>query len=419
MVSARAALRQPLTIVLLVAFALRLAWALLVPVIPQSDAAMYDSFAREILAGHGYVFPGGRETAYWPVGASALYAVAYAIFGTGGLGVAVFNVAMGTAMAGLGYGIARLRFGERAGLIAGLLIACWPTWIAFATVPNSEMPYALLLMLAILLRTPNPVAPAQAGASGGKSATLPHWLLRNILAAACLAGSAYMRPIVMPLFVALPLFDWLRHRDWKRMGLDLIATLLVAAALIGPWAMRNKALFGHPVPISTNFGANLWMGNNPQSNGGYMALPQTGIANEVERDQHFKQTAIAFIKAHPGRYLTLTAHRVPLSLDRESVGIAWNSEALPDGLLTPLKALATIYWLAAFLLSLAGFVLLMRQSLLNLFDPVIVAVGLVFATAILVVGGDRYHLPADPFIAIVAAYLLAHFWPGQKKAAAN
>jgi len=402
-VSARAALRQPLTIVLLVAFALRLVWALLVPVIPQSDAAMYDSFAREILAGHGYVFPGGRETAYWPVGASALYAVAYAIFGTGGLGVAVFNVAMGTAMAGLGYGIARLRFGERAGLIAGLLIACWPTWIAFATVPNSEMPYALLLMLALWIR----LLPR------------PHWLVRSILAAACLAGSAYMRPIVMPLFVALPLFDWLRHRDWRRMGLDLIATLLVAAALIGPWAMRNKALFGHPVPISTNFGANLWMGNNPQSNGGYMALPQTGIANEVERDQHFKQTAIAFIKANPARYLALTAHRVPLSLDRESVGIAWNSEALPDGLLTPLKALATVYWLGAFLLSLAGFVLLMRQSLLNLFDPVIVAVGLVFATAILVVGGDRYHLPADPFIAIVAAYLLARFWPGQKKAAAN
>ena len=401
--SARAALRQPLTIVLLVAFALRLVWALLVPVIPQSDAAMYDSFAREILAGHGYVFPGGRETAYWPVGASALYAVAYAIFGTGGLGVVVFNVAMGTAMAGLGYGIARLRFGERAGLIAGLLIACWPTWIAFATVPNSEMPYALLLMLALWIR----LLPR------------PHWLVRSILAAACLAGSAYMRPIVMPLFVALPLFDWLRHRDWRRMGLDLIATLLVAAALIGPWAMRNKALFGHPVPISTNFGANLWMGNNPQSNGGYMALPQTGIANEVERDQHFKQTAIAFIKANPARYLALTAHRVPLSLDRESVGIAWNSEALPDGLLTPLKALATVYWLGAFLLSLAGFVLLMRQSLLNLFDPVIVAVGLVFATAILVVGGDRYHLPADPFIAIVAAYLLARFWPGQKKAAAN
>jgi len=403
MVSARAALRErPLAIVLLVAFALRLVWALLVPVIPQSDASMYDSFAREILAGHGYAFPGGHETAYWPVGASALYAVAYAIFGTGGLGVAVFNVLMGTAMAGLGYGIARLRFGDRASLIAGLLIACWPTWIAFATVPNSEMPCVLLLMLALWIR----LLPR------------PHWLVRSILAAACLAGSAYMRPITMPLFVALPLFDWLRHRDWKRMGLDLIATLLVAAVLIGPWAMRNKALFGHAVPISTNFGANLWMGNNPESNGGYMALPQTGITDEVERDQHFKQTAIAFIKAHPGRYLALTAHRVPLSLDRESVGVAWNSLGLPQALLMPLKALSTIYWLAVLLLGLAGFVMLMRQSLLNLFDPVIVAVGLVFATAILVVGGDRYHLPADPFIAIVAAYVLARYWPGKTAAEA-
>jgi len=398
MVSVRARLRQPLAIVLLAAFALRLLWALLVPVIPQSDAGMYDSFAREILAGHGYVFPGGRATAYWPVGASALYAAAYRVFGTGGLGVVVFNVLMGTAMAGAGYGIARLRFGARAGLIAGLLIACWPVWIEFATVPNSEMPCVLLLMLALLIR----LLPR------------PHWLIRSILAAACLVGSAYMRPIVMPLFVALPLFDWLRHRDWKRMGLDLVATLLVAAALIGPWALRNKALFGHPVPVSTNFGANLWMGNNPEAYGGYMPLPHTDIPNEVARDQYFKQTATGFIKAHPGRYLALTARRVPLSLDRESIGVTWNSLGLPHALLLPLKALSSAYWLAVLLLGIVGFVLLMRQSLLNLFDPVIVAVGLVFATAILVVGGDRYHLPADPFIAIAAAYALAKWWPGRK-----
>lgn len=411
-----AALRRPLATVLLAAFALRLVWALLVPVIPQSDAGMYDGFARELLAGHGYVFPGGGPTAYWPVGASALYAVAYKLFGTGGLGVAIFNIAMGTAMAGAGYGIARARFGDRAGLIAGLLIACWPVWIEFATVPNSEMPCVLLLMLAILLRVaPNPDAPA-AGAAGSRNDARPHWLIRNILAAACLAGSAYMRPIVMPLFVALPLFDWLRHRDWRRAALDLVATLLVAAVVIGPWAMRNKALFGHAVPVSTNFGANLWMGNNPQAYGGYMPLPRIDIANEVERDQYFKKTAVDFIKAHPGRYLALTAHRIPLSLDRESIGVAWNSLGLPRASLLPLKALSSAYWLAVLLLGIVGFVLLMRRSLLNLFDPVIVAVGLVFATAILVVGGDRYHLPADPFIAIAAAVALAQWWPGRKTA---
>ncbi len=403
MVSER--LRRPLTIILLAAFALRLVWALLVPVIPQSDASMYDGFARQILAGHGYVFSGGNPTAYWPVGASALYAAAYAIFGIGGLGVAIPNILIGTAMAGAGYGIARARFGDRAGLIAGLLIACWPIWIEFATVPNSEMPCVLLLMLAILLRT-----------AGDKNDDRSRWLLRNLLAAACLAGSAYMRPIVMPLFVALPLFDWLRHRDWKRTALDLVATLLVAAIVIGPWALRNKALFGHLVPVSTNFGANLWMGNNPAAYGGYMPLPKIAIANEVERDRYFKQTAVDFIKTHPGRYLALSAHRVPLSLDRETIGVSWNSLGLPDAMLTPLKAVSSAYWLAVLVLGIAGFVLLMRQSWLALFDPVIVAIGLVFALATLVVGGDRYHLPADPFIAIAAAVALAKWWPGKKAA---
>jgi len=401
MVSARIALRRPLAVVLLAAFAFRLGWALLVPVVPQSDAMMYDGFAREILAGHGYAFPGGGPTAYWPVGASALYAAAYWLFGTGGAGIAIVNVAMGVALAAAAYGLARRRFGERAGLIAGLLVACWPVWITFSTVPNSELPFALLLMLALLVRRLERPGP----------------LLRTILSAALLAGSAYMRPIVMPLFVALPILDWIRHHDWKRALVDLVAMLLVAAALIGPWALRNKALFGHPVPISTNFGANLWMGNNPASNGGYMALPDIGIVNEVDRDQHFKRIALDFIKAHPGRYAALTLARVRLSLDRESVGIAWNSGGLPREALLPLKLVSTLYWLAALALGLAGFVLLLRADWLTLFDPVIVAIGLVFATAILVVGGDRYHLPADPFIAIVAAVALARILPGKKAAA--
>ena len=400
MVALRERFARPLPVVLIVALALRLVWALCVPVVPQSDASMYDSFAREILAGHGYVFPGGEPTAYWPVGASALYAVAYRLFGTGGTGVAVFNVAMGVAMAAAAYGLARRAYGARAGLIAGLIVAFWPAWIAFSTVPNSELPCALLLMLALLVRRMERPGP----------------LLRSILAAALLAGSAYMRPIVMPLFVALPIFDWIRHRDWKRALADLIATLVVAVVLIGPWAMRNKALLGHPVPISANFGANLWMGNNPASNGGYMALPDSGIANEVDRDNHFKEEAVAFIKAHPGRYVALTAARVRLSLDRESVGIAWNSGGLPEGALMPLKLVSTLYWLAALAIGLMGFILLMRANWLNLFDPVVVAIGLVLAIAILVVGGDRYHLPADPFIAVVAAYALTRFLPGKTAA---
>jgi len=401
MVTARAGLRQPLQAILFAAFSFRLGWALLVPVVPQSDAMMYDGFARELLAGHGYAFPGGGPTAYWPVGASALYAAAYRLFGTGGAGIAIVNIAMGVAMAAAAYGLARRGFGERAGLIAGLLVACWPAWIQFSTVPNSELPCALLLMLALLVRRLDRPGP----------------LLRAILSAALLAGSAYMRPIVMPLFVALPILDWIRHRDWKRALVDLVAMLLVAAALIGPWALRNKALFGHAVPISTNFGANLWMGNNPASNGGYMALPDIGIVNEVDRDQYFKRIAVDFIKAHPGRYAALTLARVRLSLDRESVGVAWNSGGLPPETLLPLKLVSSLYWLAALALGIVGFARLLRADWLNLFDPVIVAIGLVFATAILVVGGDRYHLPADPFIAIVAAVALARILPGKKAAA--
>ena len=47
------------------------------------------------------------------------------------------------------------------------------------------------------------------------------------------------------------------------------------AATIAPWSIRNNAVFGEFVLLSTNGGPNLWMGNNPDSTGFYMPLPSS------------------------------------------------------------------------------------------------------------------------------------------------
>ena len=387
-----------LAMILLLAVGLRLLWALFVPVSPISDASIYDIFAREIAAGHGYVFPDGSPTVYWPVGPSALYGFFYALFGTHGWAVALPNIVMGTALVAGIYRLALLRFGERVASIAGLIAALWPIWVQFTTTLSSELPFTLLLIAALLVRM---------------ETRMPGWG-RIVLSTVLLAAAAYMRPTILPLVILYPLTEGACRRP-ARAALHLVLAVAVATALLAPWAARNRALFGAPVLISANFGANLWMGNNPASNGGYMPLPEIDAPTEIARDAYFKEQALDFIRTHPIDYLGLCVKRIALSFDRETIGIVWNEHSISPALQPVLKLVSSLYWLAVFLLSLIGVGLFLWRKPLRIFDPLVVTPGLFAAVALLVVGQDRYHMPIMPFVALFAALAIAPLTSRRRK----
>src|SRR5690349_21821873 len=87
-----------LRFILLLALVLRVAWMLLVPISPVSDSVVYDMFAQRIASGQGYTWPDGAPTVYWPVGASALYALIYSVAGHSFTAVAIVNVALGVLL---------------------------------------------------------------------------------------------------------------------------------------------------------------------------------------------------------------------------------------------------------------------------------------------------------------------------------
>lgn len=375
--------------ILLLAFALRILWALLVPVHPVSDAYAYHAFAQEIAAGRGYMFPNDAPTVYWPVGPAALYGAAYALLGVHNWVIVCVNLVLGCSLVAGIYRLGVRHFNPRIGALAGLAAALWPAWIQFITVPSSELPFAALMVAAFLAR-------------GEQS--LPVWA-RTIISTALLVAAAFMRPTILPLIVILPLLDQ-PFRKPLRTAMQLCIAVILAAALITPWAERNRALFGEPVTISANFGANLWMGNNPASNGGYMPLPPIETDNEVTRDHYFKERAIEFIKENPAEFVMLCLKRIKLSFDRETIGVAWNEQALHPAMLTPLKVLSSGYWLAALALAIFGVALFLIEKPLRIFDPLVVAPAMFAAVSIIVVGGDRYHMPMTPFIALFAAFAL-------------
>jgi len=382
---------QPALIVT-VALLLRLAWAAVVPAVPVSDGVVYDAFARSLAAGHGYAFPDGTRTAYWPVGTSAVYALLYRLCG-GGVGViAGFQALLGAAIVALTWRLARHTFGRTAAGVSAWLVAMWPLLIEFTTVFASELLFIALVLAAlnvwISLRVP--------------------WVYRMALWGACVAAATYVRPTALPLLVAFPVVQCIVERDWRPLR-GVVPAALAAAILFVPWVWRNFALLDSFVLVSANGGVNLWMGNNPDSTGGYMELPARQFANEAERDRYFGSLALQYIRGHPGEYAKLTARRTRITYDRETIGVDWNAAGLGSHyqVIAPaLKVVSSAYWWTLLLLGATGFVLATGRPQLFAAWPLLIACAYFALFPVLTVGMDRYHVPVDPMLAILAGYLL-------------
>jgi hypothetical protein len=370
-----------------VAIAVRVVWALLVGVDPVSDSLAYKTFATSIASGAGYAYPSGELTVYWPVGASAFYALVHYTLGHSSYPLLFVNIVIGTGIVYLSYLLSLRYFGEKVAVRAGWLVTLWPVLIQFTTVYSSELLFTLLLL-----------------------ATLQVWSFsfhrkvhKACLWGALLCAATYVRPTALPLFLLLPVLELWATRDLRQALTSGVVAALTAAA-------RNQAHFGHPVLVSANFGCNLWMGNNPLSKGEYMPLPNIKFDNEVVRDQHFKQLAIDFIKEQPVEYIKLALRRFVLTYDRETIGVAWNQPALAklagEAALPYLKLVSTLYWWLVAALAVAGVGRALRVRAVKVFNPLLVVSACFFMVPILTVGQDRYHLPLDPLIAAFAAYAI-------------
>lgn len=382
--------RRGLITAAIVACSLRIVWAVCVQMVPQSDSAMYEIFAQRIAQGLGYSYPDGGVTVYWAVGPAALYGGLYALMGQSYSVASAANVGMGVGLVWLTGALAQQQFGRRIGWLAALALAFWPLWIEFTTIISSELPFAFLLVASLAVRR---------GIEEPWRAT--------ILSTVFLVGATYMRPIALPLIIGLPLLDIFAGQKLSRVFGSAALAFAVAGVLMTPWALRNHAHFGVPVLVSANFGANLWMGNNPKSDGGYMPLPDEKWSDELVREADLEHRAISFIEANPLIYARLCVGRLQKSFDRESIGVVWNGKGISDRFEQPLKFLSLGWWLVMFALSLIGAALFVFAAPSRLFHPLIVAPGLIMAVALLVVGQDRYHVPADPFVAVFAAYAVS------------
>ena len=379
---------------LFVAFLLRAFWALSVPVIPVSDSNAYDVFAQNIASGYGYCWKPGELTAYWAVGTAALYAFIFKIFGHSYVPIVVLNIMVGVGTVALAMALARRWLGSVSAVLTGWILAFWPLMIQFTTILASEMLFNFCVLAAFWF----------AAMPGWK------WFPRSVVTGVVLAASAYIRPVALLLAPLVYLQEALIQRRLARATVACAVSCMVMIALILPWSLRNLQVFDHFVLVSTNAGTNFWMGNNPETTGSYMPEPETDIVNEVERDRYLSKQAWEYIQQEPLAFVTRTLKKAVTLHDRESIGVAWNERGLEQGFghgaLMPLKLISNAYWWLMLACAGYGLILLFRQrqwlELLTL--PPLTAWAYYTAVHSITVVGDRYHVPSDPFIAMLAAY---------------
>jgi len=382
------------------AFLLRLLWLLAIPIVPVSDSHAYDVFARNMALGHGYGWEPGKPSAYWPVGTSAIYAAFYWLFGRSYTAIGLFQVAEGVAIVVIATSLARRWFNEQAAVATAWLLACWPLLIQYTTLLASELHFILFTLAAFWL--------AGIPARGV--------LLRSLSSGAALAAAGYVRPLALLMPPLLFLREGLERAQRKSALWGMVLCAVMMAACIAPWTLRNWQTLDRFVVISTNGGGNLWMGNNPEADTGYMTPPALGIDNEADVDRVLGQRAREYIFQDPIAFLKRSLKKLIVLHDRETIGITWNEggilQRVGRGVLAPLKFLSSAYWWTALALAIWSLYLLAREGGMRrvlLCTPVL-AWGYFTVVHSVTVAADRYHVPALPFIAILAAYAISQLW---------
>jgi len=396
-------------LVVALAIVLRIAWVLAVPTKPVGDFAMYVESAAHLVE-HGSFDP---EYVYMP-GYIFLIAPVQAL-GGGWLATKLVGAVLGGLGAGAVAGIARRLSGARAALLAGLLYAFWPAGIAIASVTGTDMPAAVLVILA---------AYALVRFSGDRP------MLAAVLFGLLTGLAAYIRAIVVPLAVLSVLVFRAQGQSWRGALRYAAAACAIALLALSPWAIRNRLRYGETFFTDSHGGLTALVGANPNTDGCYSrSLNRTfhdvtgfQLLAEPHREADRASMAIAkdWIRFAPLFTVGLLASKAERLLVHERALLYWplfRAGVLPEPAHAffashrrAIEEVADLFWLAVLALALMGMALaaLRRQWLALALLPQAAVLAALY-TAIF--AEPRYRLAI--FMLLVPFAVLALEWLGQ------
>ena len=310
--------RIPLGAVVLAGLTLRVLYAALARPAPLVlDMGEYHEY------GVFLALDGAYGSAYRLPGYPLFVAFFYALFGVNIRAVLLGQALLGTAVVWLTGRAGRSLLGEGEAKLAAAFVAFNPTLIVYTNFYLSENLFAFLLIafVAVLARY---AEQPRAGTAA--------------LLGLCVGAAMLTRMVGLGLFsVAVAVIAVVALRRGRAEGegqtrssgsalvrglLHTVIALMLIAACLGPWMVRNHRWYGEWV-IDTTGGRSLLIGHNPGSTGkldfssavafdkNYRHLP------EVEAQRAARQEAIAHMKAKPGRTALLGVRKAMIFLSPE------------------------------------------------------------------------------------------------------
>lgn len=387
------AVRRALPGLLALALALRVGFGLMQEgLTAASDERNWDGVARAFLVS-GVLHPG----TYWPPLYPLMLAGTYRVVGPHPGTVRLWQALLGTITCMLLYGIGRRIGGARVGLVAAGLGAAYPLFVFFTGVLMAETLLVFLTAAALLL-----ALRFEAACSTARAAAL----------GAVLGLGALCKPVVLA-WVPLLLWGW-----WRRCGLCAGQRVARVAAVVGtmglviaPWTVRNALVTGFFVPISSNLGMNLMVGNEPGANGRYrngvdyiaMFDRLTGSGHPVERDRRAVRVVLGWVAEAPARFTGLVFRK-----------LAWFWSPLAPDEPAHRNRVALFSSGPLLVLGLLGTIRLRGRPEARAVGSLLLGLSLVHA---LFFAHTRFRLPIDAALMGPAAWVLVRGWDGWRRRA--
>ena len=360
------------------------------------------SIAASIAQGHGYssplIDPSGPTAWITPVYPYMLAGL-FKLFGTFSLtadtAMRFLNVLFSALTSYAVFVLGRLLFDELSGILAAWLWAFLPYAVFFPVAWIWDTSLSALVLSVALWAT---------YAIDSHSEQRP-WCGFGVL----WGFAALVNAAILSVLPGCFLFAAYRARQRTTSWWKLAAwSALTFALTVSPWVIRNEIVFHGQVAFRSNFGLELWLGNNPQvpDSWTWWLHPSDNPEEhekflrmgEVPYMQEKQREAWTFIKSHPNDEARFLFHRFfeTWTGNKETFADLWNS-----GVFLIRANLIVNYALP--LLTFAGLLFARRRSallslpLLNVIVMFPVVYYICHTTA-------RYRHPIDPVMCLLAGY---------------
>jgi len=264
------------------------------------DEADYHQLAESLLAGEGYRAPDGQLTAFRPPGYPFFM---WAVFRLGG-GIHTVKILQALFLTATALILSRMmkRLGCRLLALPPLMFLAYPVLLFTSATLYPQTPGAFLFISVVALM--------QFQGSAQKS-ILAGLLLGYLI----LCIPAFM--LTAPVLAFSVLF--FEESPLKKRFMHTALLALASLSVVAPWTFRNYRVFNAFVPVSSNSGFNLFLGNSKNTTpvSGVNVdrshlLPEMQSLAELDRDRRYRDLAVKWIQTHPGEafqlYLGKAAH---------------------------------------------------------------------------------------------------------------